>query len=488
MNIDKTTQKIVKNISRVFLMLIFFFITPYLLFAKDLEKSQVTDNVSIELDAVQTKAGTFLAAVMITDKKEDILNCQIRDYRSTNYGKSWDSVYSVDKDSSYQRNADPFMTIDSEGNIYIVLMRIKTISENIANLWVYKSNDDGLNWSIAGKPVNGVNFADYPQIIAGDNGKLFVSYTEYKPSPFTINMTKSDDYGISWHDSKTIKPGITGYSSVGADMAWLKDNIICIAFGDYGANTTYLTSSKDFGETWLPCTALPTISYSVNKIVCSREFEHFGVITHNPHKSNSVVYFNYTLDGGYSWSNKIIDHSSAYCEGLIDKYGNYHIVYNNFENGKFNLTYVYSTDNGLNFSNPVKLISSSYNGSINKGEYQSLIMGKDNQLYITYIDWSELSKVSQIVFPPMLINSVSQSESNSIKIYPNPAEDFFMLNNTISGETYTIEIYNFEGQLVQQNSYNINGNKVNIKNLTTGSYLVLIKSHNQTFIEKLVKK
>jgi hypothetical protein len=325
--------------------------------------------------------------------------------------------------------------------------------------------------------------------LGGNPGEVFAAYTEYNPSPSIIYFTNSTDYAQTWTTPKILMKFSGNFAAVGSDIRWLKGNKIGIAFGDYNHQSTYFTYSNDFGKTWEKLVDLPTITYTVNKVIANKDFEHLGVISHNPHKQNSQIFFSYTDDVNSTWTTKIIENSAAYCEGIIDNNGNYHIVYNDFDNGQSHLTYTYSTDKGKTFYNTQRLFSSSYNGSSNVGEYQSLILGSDNKIYLTYVDWSDKSSVSQIVFPPMLINSAPDKENdNAPMIFPNPADDYIRIKNINDGENCNVEIYSVDGKLVLQSNFVNSDNSINLEKFIPGAYLIQIKLNNQTFIEKFIKK
>ena len=84
------------------------------------------------------------------------------------------------------------------------------------------------------------------------------------------------------------------------------------------------------------------------------------------------------------------------------------------------------------------------------------------------------------------VADVDQSES--ISIYPNPAND--VLQITSSTEMKSIRIYNIVGKLVAQ--HNLNGQlkmSINISDLTSGIYLVNIETvSGVSNISKIVKK
>lgn len=70
-----------------------------------------------------------------------------------------------------------------------------------------------------------------------------------------------------------------------------------------------------------------------------------------------------------------------------------------------------------------------------------------------------------------------------LMIYPNPATDFFFINDEI-GENAELRIYNTGGQLVLANNQVSHGEKVILSPLASGIYIVHIKTDKTTFQQK----
>lgn len=72
---------------------------------------------------------------------------------------------------------------------------------------------------------------------------------------------------------------------------------------------------------------------------------------------------------------------------------------------------------------------------------------------------------------------------NTISVYPNPANDYIMINNT---ENVNIEIMNELGQVVKTES--LNGSApLNLSDLDRGNYFIKISSENASVVKKFVK-
>lgn len=75
------------------------------------------------------------------------------------------------------------------------------------------------------------------------------------------------------------------------------------------------------------------------------------------------------------------------------------------------------------------------------------------------------------------------AHQNKISVYPNPAADFITINSR--GKIKSIELYDSAGKKVQTKLEN---DKVEVRNLSAGLYLINIKTENGNFSEKFIKK
>ncbi len=80
------------------------------------------------------------------------------------------------------------------------------------------------------------------------------------------------------------------------------------------------------------------------------------------------------------------------------------------------------------------------------------------------------------------VNDVFLS-TNSVKLYPNPVNDKLFIKSTDQVESLTI--YNISGQLVKQ--VNTIDNGIEVYNLSTGLYIIQIKTNNNTINKKFLK-
>ncbi|WP_128331271.1 thiol protease/hemagglutinin PrtT [Apibacter sp. HY039] len=75
--------------------------------------------------------------------------------------------------------------------------------------------------------------------------------------------------------------------------------------------------------------------------------------------------------------------------------------------------------------------------------------------------------------------------SSDISIYPNPVID--ILHFDTFNEIQSIEIYNFDGKLIKQEK-NIKNNRIDVRLLSSGIYLLTIKTNTQQLTLRFIKK
>lgn len=79
--------------------------------------------------------------------------------------------------------------------------------------------------------------------------------------------------------------------------------------------------------------------------------------------------------------------------------------------------------------------------------------------------------------------SVAENHQSNIKLYPNPADTYFIVDNVAANDK--LEIYNVAGKLVKSLVIQSNNEKISIENLTSGVYFAKI---NERKALRLIKK
>ena len=112
----------------------------------------------------------------------------------------------------------------------------------------------------------------------------------------------------------------------------------------------------------------------------------------------------------------------------------------------------------------------------------------------TYCDSSYLQKDPNAIISVQVIPQgtlgISSLLSDKIKIYPNPAKENLiieLIESNISQKT-SISIYNIQGQLCRQILSNQSKIEIDIKDLSTGLYMVKVNNEKESFVSKFVKE
>jgi hypothetical protein len=442
----------------------------------------VNEEMVTELSAVQTKTGTFLAALMIGKNTSNGVAMII--YRSTDNGATWDSVYIKKWPNYLVQFPDPVLSTDAAGNVYAACMGGNSTYYDI---WFFKSTDDGLTWNFVSKPYgNSDLFCDLPSLSSRGNGLVYCSYSAGNPF---ITFVRSSDGGNTWTNSHNFPPPLPGGNVYPSHLDWTINNKLCLSYADMTNPTIAFTTSKDSGATWaaLKYITIPASS-NVTKIVSHKNFAHLGIVAHKPHV-NTDIYYLTSLDTGNTWTYQTISSNSANAEGVIDAAGNVHVIYNEITAPTSRLAYKYSMDKGLTFSTAVTLLPWTNGSGGTAGEYQSLILAQDGLLHITYIDWDEQGAARHLVFAPLLTD-IYQIDPNTHapRIYPNPAHDVLSMESDNTNTNATYDLSTLEGKTILSGNLEIPKTSVNISELKPGIYLLRVSNSKISYVQKVVKE
>jgi photosystem II stability/assembly factor-like uncharacterized protein len=83
--------------------------------------------------------------------------------------------------------------------------------------------------------------------------------------------------------------------------------------------------------------------------------------------------------------------------------------------------------------------------------------------------------------------NTSFHENKSFKLFPNPSDGVFYIENSLSADTH-IEVYDIAGRLVYQNSFNNKIIDLNLSNNSSGLYLVKLNTDKQSTTFKISKQ
>jgi len=195
--------------------------------------------------------------------------------------------------------------------------------------------------------------------------------------------------------------------------------------------------------------------------------DNMAAITNYPTKIHK------TTDAGNDWSyHQSGENGTNLPDGIyfyfIDH--NRYLAYNFFGS---NSKIYRSDDGGLTFSEenlidiPLGIYSKNNNSDV------IFIYGKNGMLYKT-TNQGGLS-VKKDTDP-----------NKKIKIYPNPAEEKIILEYDDGLSIQSVQLLDVSGKIIR--TYDANFREIDIRNIMKGSYLLVIKTKNERFTEKIIVK
>ena len=78
--------------------------------------------------------------------------------------------------------------------------------------------------------------------------------------------------------------------------------------------------------------------------------------------------------------------------------------------------------------------------------------------------------------------------SESIRLYPNPANEYITLDNSSNIELKGINVYDMIGRLVKQIEVRNNTQTIEISNLPSGVYLFQMYNEKRSTLKRVIKK
>jgi hypothetical protein len=81
--------------------------------------------------------------------------------------------------------------------------------------------------------------------------------------------------------------------------------------------------------------------------------------------------------------------------------------------------------------------------------------------------------------------SIEENETENIKVYPNPAEDFVELS-ALSGQLSAVKIYNCLGMMVEKIEVNADEVEIKVTDYKPGVYFINIETNNSSVTKKII--
>jgi hypothetical protein len=330
--------------------------------------------------------------------------------------------------------------------------------------------------SVAAKVIDADNNANNGAFIAPMvlDSSLDILYADYTTSAGVFQIRR---YG-------NLKgPGLVSRTDL--TNALLTASPTAFAVSPYTTTSTTLLVGTRLGKllrltnanataTWTDITG-PSFVGSISDVEYGASNNEIFVTMHN----YNVVSIWYTKDGGDTWLNK---------EGNFPDIPVKAIMRNplKVDGIGFATEVIIGTELGVwycnNFDSATPVWNQSYNGMSNV-KVVDLDMRNDYTVYAATYGRGVFSGM----FTDTTLSSSDFSQSNNIKIYPNPAKE--SINIAISnylGEL-KVEMFDINGRLVNTKSVDFSGNySIELNALTAGVYIVKLTGTNLNYSEKIV--
>ena len=345
--------------------------------------------------------------------------------------------------------------------MYNPIVENNNIFGNSAFYEIYNENAQGTNNLVAtnnwwGTAVDTTIKADIYDWF--DNNTLgIVNYSPFLITPDTLapvsppaNISKTNIGGgqvkITWE--KNPESDIAGYHVYyGGFTGYSFSNMINVVGK---ADTSYTLTGVHITDT-IAVTAYDRISSPAN--------ENYATITNDNMTNGNESWYAYAKApcNSITLTMSAVDASCATCnDGKATA---------TVSLGLSPYTYSWNTSPAQNSSTAINLLPGTYIVTITDGNSCSLIDS------------------AAVSFP----NSIKETKSATIAIYPNPASDIVSLNiSNINNTDLTLNIYNMAGELVRSEILRQNQQQINIEEISNGIYMVEIKSKGWSEKQKLI--
>jgi hypothetical protein len=239
-----------------------------------------------------------------------------------------------------------------------------------------------------------------PKILCGEDGTLYVTWSDSRDGNYNIYFSRSEDGGRAWlAPNVRISDDPTGRYDSPASLAIDGNDLLYTTWIFYNKTLrsdkhVIFSKSLDRGDTWTPDVQVDdgTKSGKRSPIVCVGPDGHIYVVWEDfrPY-DDSDIYFSRSTDGGESWTNpdiKVNEDSYGYQQipsMVIEPWGDLYVAYEHHPEGEYSHIYlVKSTDGGDTWSWPHVQVD---DGRVGNHYLPKLAIGQDGTIYASWSWW-----------------------------------------------------------------------------------------------------
>ncbi|MEM5566741.1 T9SS type A sorting domain-containing protein [Psychroserpens sp. AS72] len=123
----------------------------------------------------------------------------------------------------------------------------------------------------------------------------------------------------------------------------------------------------------------------------------------------------------------------------------------------------------------------------NDGFFTNLIGGNDYFLKVGKLS-SQTGIVSFNISAKPEVLSIEGQTFDGVKLYPNPVKDILKIDYSEQSNFATLSIFDLNGRLVKRITSQNNTNAIDISDLTSSIYIVIIEINNRKLIQQIIKQ
>ena len=295
------------------------------------EVSQDFDNIRINSDTTAELQNE--EQIVANPLNPDNLVAVWRDfrlgYRRIGIGYSFDGGFTWEdfllEDDHYSLESDPGLTVDNNGNFYIVLLGFESTSQP-NGLFVQKSTDGGVTWSDSVTVVDNAGPFEDKELIACDRsggpcgGNLYVYWARFASS-IRIMLSRSTDGGSSFQTPVNVTDQGGSYQWPTATVG--PGSVLYCAWADLSRGRISFDISRDGGVTFGTDRVLSNVQDPYTTLKGGIDVFSFAAleadITGGPYRGNVYaaymdvgtdgkrdIFFRRSIDEGDTWSSPIL--------------------------------------------------------------------------------------------------------------------------------------------------------------------------------------
>lgn len=413
------------------IIIIFFSLNVSVVFSQWLPEIRLTNDPAQSYTTAHSRCiGAFGNYVHVVWFDERIGNREIFYKRSTDGGITWSSDIRLTFDPN--DSFDPSISVDGN-NVYVTWT-----DERDGNYEIYfkNSSDNGLTWG-SDRRVTNNNSISYASSISVLNSYIYIVSQDNRDGNAEIYFNKSTNSGITWIETRLTYNSADSFDPSVSSSS----NTISVSWTDRrdGFNgEIYYKRSSDGGITWDDDFRLVNDpAFSGHSSIISLNSYVFIVWDDNRYGANNYdIFFKRSTDSGISWSSdtRLTTHPNLSLYPCVTSSGSrVHVVWEDNRNGKNDIYYINSFDNGQTWLNEIQLTYDqeySYLPSISVSNSMIHVVFEDDRninLEI-YYKRNPNGSISPPTNPPLLISPPNNSNNISL----NPLLDWDSVSNANS--------------------------------------------------------